>query len=101
MRWKIGDCTFDRTTRRVTGSAERKLNYRQGRLLEFLIVNYGKSYKDEQLKKAVWEGKDAEGSIHKYISVLRDALGGEGKSLEERKRIIDTEPYWLVIQPDL
>jgi hypothetical protein len=63
-------------------------------------VNYEKSYNDEQLKERVWEREDAERSIHKYIGVLRDALGGKGKSLEERKEIIDTDPYRLLIEPE-
>jgi DNA-binding winged helix-turn-helix (wHTH) protein len=101
MRWKVGDRTFDPRTKRVTGTAKCKLNSRQAKLLEFLIVNYDQPYNSKQLQKAVWEGGNAAGSIHKYIGVLRDALGGAGRSLEARKRIIDTGPYRLMIRPEL
>ena len=74
MRWRIGNCTFNKRTRRVSGPVDFHLNYRQGKLLEFLIVNYDQAYKDKQLIREVWEGQSAEGSLHKYICVLRDAL---------------------------
>lgn len=93
MRWRIGDNVFDKTKRLVSGPVETHLNYRQGRLLEFLIENFGQAYKDRDMIRAVWEGQSAEGSLHKYIAVLRDALGGE------RKSYIDTDPYRLIVEP--
>ena len=95
MRWRIGNCIFDKTTRQVSGRVKTHLNYRQGRLLEFLIENYGQPYKDKEMIRAVWEGQSAEGSLHKYIAVLRDALGGE------RKSYIDTDPYRMIVEPKL
>lgn len=101
MRWRIGNYTFDKKKKRVNGSQETRLNSRQVRLLEFLIEHYDQAYKDKQLISEAWEGYDASGSLYKYINVLRDALGGKGKSLRERKEIIGTDPYRLLIKPEL
>jgi DNA-binding winged helix-turn-helix (wHTH) protein len=93
MRWEFQGFVYESFTRDLRGITNRRLGEPEGKVLEFLIRNFGREYSNEQIARYAWGVEWTEKKLYKAIEILRKILGGE------RESFIGTRPFRLVVEP--
>jgi TolB-like protein/DNA-binding winged helix-turn-helix (wHTH) protein len=79
---RFGVWCFDPDTHRLAmGKAERVLEPRVSRLLEFLLEHHGETLSHDRLVDGIWDGRVVSNeAVRRAVSMLRHALSADGKT---------------------